>query len=144
MNPKKILVVDDDPEMRLALTIRLRANGFQVGVAVDGVSAVSEARKQMPDLILLDLGLPAGDGFTVLERLKAMEVLAHIPVIVISGRSRAANQNRALSAKACAFLQKPVKNSELLAVIEKVLKPDPEIASTPTVFDVSQSAFPIL
>ena len=121
MNPKKILVVDDDPEMRLALTIRLRANNYEVGVAHDGVSAVAEARKQMPDLILLDLGLPAGDGFTVLERLQALETLAHIPVIVVSGRSRAANHERAINAQAKAFLQKPVKNSELLSTIQRIL-----------------------
>ena len=140
MSSKKILVVDDDPEMRLALSIRLRANDYEVGVAVDGVSAVSEARKQMPDLILLDLGLPAGDGFTVLERLKALDALAHIPVIVVSGRNRAANQDRALNTQAKAFLQKPVKNSELLATIEKVLNPAPN-ASPGTVYDITQGAF---
>ena len=139
MNPKKILVVDDDPEMRLALTIRLRANNYDVCVAVDGVSAVSEARKQMPDVILLDLGLPAGDGFTVLERLKALDSLAHIPVIVVSGRNRAANQDRALNAQARAFLQKPVKNAELLAMIEKVLTPTSE--SAPVVYELSHGAF---
>ena len=121
MNSKKILVVDDDPEMRLALAVRLRANNYEVGVASDGVSAVAEARKQKPDLILLDLGLPAGDGFTVLERLQSLEMLAHIPVIVVSGRNRAANQERALNSQARAFLQKPVKNSELLATISQVL-----------------------
>lgn len=139
MNPKKILVVDDDPEMRLALTIRLRANNYDVCVAVDGVSAVSEARKQMPDVILLDLGLPAGDGFTVLERLKALDSLAHIPVIVVSGRNRAANQDRALNAQAHAFLQKPVKNAELLAMIEKVLAPVSEPSTV--VYELSHGAF---
>lgn len=107
--------------MRLALAIRLRANNYDVCVAVDGVSAISEARKYAPDLILLDLGLPAGDGFAVLERLMVMESLCHIPVIVVSGRNRLANQERVLTARAQAFLQKPVRNAELLAAIEKVL-----------------------
>lgn len=139
MSSKKILVVDDDPEMRLALTIRLRANNYEVCVAVDGVSAVSEARKQMPDLILLDLGLPAGDGFTVLDRFKALDTLSHIPVVVVSGRNRAANQDRALAANARAFLQKPVKNSELLTTIEKILKPSSE--SSFVVYDLPHGAF---
>ena len=69
-NPK-ILVVDDDPEMRLALQVRLKANHYDVSTAVDGVSAISETRRVTPDLMLLDLGLPAGDGFSVLQRLKA-------------------------------------------------------------------------
>ncbi len=121
MTQKKILIVDDDPEMRLALHIRLKANNYDVAVAVDGVSGIAETRKHMPDLILLDLGLPAGDGFTVLERLQINDSLAHIPVIVVSGRDRAANKDRALKAGAKMFLQKPVKNAELLYAIEQTL-----------------------
>ncbi len=121
MTQKKILIVDDDPEMRLALHIRLKANNYDVAVAVDGVSGIAETRKHMPDLILLDLGLPAGDGFTVLERLAINDSLAHIPVIVVSGRDRAANKDRALKAGARIFLQKPVKNAELLYAIEQTL-----------------------
>ena len=121
MTQKKILIVDDDPEMRLALHIRLKANNYDVAVAVDGVSGIAETRKHMPDLILLDLGLPAGDGFTVLERLSINDSLAHIPVIVVSGRDRAANRDRALKAGAKIFLQKPVKNAELLYAIEQTL-----------------------
>ena len=121
MERKTILVVDDDPEMRLALKIRLKANSYDVAEAVDGVSAIAEARKQQPDLVLLDLGLPAGDGFTVLERLQAMDALSRIPVIVVSGRNRAVNQERAMKSGASLFLQKPVKNAELLSAIERIL-----------------------
>ena len=121
MTKHKILVVDDDAEMRLALRIRLRANSYEVGTAVDGVSAVAEARRLMPDLILLDLGLPAGDGFTVLERLKSNHTLASIPVFVISGRDRIINRDLAEKAGAARFMQKPVKHSELLQAISQVL-----------------------
>jgi two-component system KDP operon response regulator KdpE len=121
MAQKKIMIVDDDPEMRLALHIRLKANNYDVAVAVDGVSGIAETRRHMPDLILLDLGLPAGDGFTVLERLQTNDSLSHIPVIVVSGRDRTANRDRALKAGARLFLQKPVKNAELLIAIEQTL-----------------------
>jgi DNA-binding response OmpR family regulator len=121
MSQKKILIVDDDPEMRLAMHVRLKANHYDVGFAVDGVSGISEARRQQPDVILLDLGLPAGDGFTVLERLQSNNAMASIPVIVISGRDRAANRDRSLKAGAKVFLQKPVRNSDLLLAIEQVL-----------------------
>ena len=80
---KKILIVDDDADLRAALNIRLRANGYEVAFAADALSAVAQARKLTPDLILLDLGLPAGDGFSVLERLKANDSLSLIPVIVV-------------------------------------------------------------
>jgi DNA-binding response OmpR family regulator len=116
-----ILVVDDDPDMRQALQIRLRANGYDVHCAEDGVGAISEARKHTPDLIVLDLGLPAGDGFVVLDRLKTNLNLSSIPVIVLSGRDRRASQDRVLKAGARAFLQKPVQTNEFLAVIRQTL-----------------------
>src|ERR1700684_3403014 len=83
--------------------------------AADGMASIAEARKHMPDLIILDLGLPAGDGFTVLERLKANDSLALIPVIILSARDLNPNMARALKAGAKAFLQKPVDNAQLLS-----------------------------
>ena len=121
MSQADILIVDDDPDMRQALQIRLKANGYDVHCAEDGVGAISEARKHSPDLIILDLGLPAGDGFLVLDRLKTNLNLSPIPVIVLSGRDRRASQKRALDAGARAFLQKPFKNSEFLAVVRHTL-----------------------
>ncbi len=122
MDRKKILVVDDDPEMRLALRVRLKANHYETVFAEDGVGSIMEARKHNPDLILLDLGLPAGDGFTVLERLKAIDGMSSIPVIVMSGRDRNANRDRSLKAGAKAFLQKPVDNAQLMLVMQYCLK----------------------
>jgi DNA-binding response OmpR family regulator len=122
MSQKKILIVDDDPDVRLGLQLRLKANQYDVLLAADGVASISEARKNKPDLILLDLGLPAGDGFSVLERLKANASLSSIPVIVLSGRDRVGNRDRALKAGAKTFLQKPIENDKLLAVIHLVLE----------------------
>ena len=121
MSQKKILVVDDDPDVRLGLQLRLTANHYDVIFAGDGVTSIAEARKHMPDLMILDLGLPAGDGFSVLERMKVNESLSSIPVIVLSGRDRVGNWDRALKAGAKTFLQKPVANDKLLAVIRLVL-----------------------
>jgi two-component system KDP operon response regulator KdpE len=118
---KRILVVDDDPDLRLSLQLRLTANHYDVISASDGVASIAEARKHAPDLMILDLGLPAGDGFSVLERLKVNEKLASIPVIVLSGRDRVGNWDRVLKAGAKTFLQKPVANDRLLAVIRLVL-----------------------
>ena len=138
MGKKKILVIEDDPEMRLALQVRLRANNYHVDFAVDGVSGVAEARKHTPDIILLDLGLPAGDGFVVLERLHALPALAGIPVIVVSGRDRAASYERAHALGASSFLQKPVKNSELLLVISRLL--DIEQSPKGMIYEIGSSS----
>ena len=118
---KRILIADDDPGMRLALAIRLRANNFDVSCAGDGLSVVDEARRHAPDLILLDLGMPSGDGFVVLEMLRTDEPSESIPIIVLSGRDRAGNKSRALNAGALMFLQKPVENTHLLAAISQAL-----------------------
>ena len=121
MSQKTILIVDDDPDIRLGLHVRLKANHYNVIFAGDGMAGIAEARKHMPDLIILDLGLPAGDGFSVMERLKANDSLSLIPVIVVSGRNYDANMDRALKAGAKAFLQKPVDNAEFLSVIRQAL-----------------------
>jgi len=121
MKKKKILVIDDDPAIRQGYQIRLKANGYEPLFAVDALSGFTEARRHMPDLIILDLGLPAGDGFLVMERLKAATYLALIPILVVSARDRLATKQKAVKAGATAFLQKPVDNVVLLAYIRKIL-----------------------
>jgi DNA-binding response OmpR family regulator len=118
---KRILIVDDDRDVRLGYHIRLKANSYDTYFAADSLTSVSEARKYQPDLIILDLGLPGGDGFVVMERLKSNMYLAVIPVIIVTARDPYGNRDRALRAGAKAFLQKPVNNEELLAVIQKCL-----------------------
>jgi DNA-binding response OmpR family regulator len=135
MSQKTILIVDDDPDVRLGLHLRLKANHYNVIFAVDGMASIAEARKHMPDLIILDLGLPAGDGFSVMERLKANDSLSLIPVIVLSARDLHANMDRALKAGAKAFLQKPVDNVQLLSVIRQALGETAQ-SEEPPVYDL--------
>ena len=121
MDKPKILIVDDDANLRRALKIRLRANHYDTVQASDGYSAIAVAQKEQPNLIILDLGLPAGDGFVVLERLRDSDSLSSIPVIVLTARDPQSNKQQTLQAGATAFFQKPVDNSELLAVIRESL-----------------------
>ncbi len=121
MDKKKILIVDDDEDSVKGLRLRLRAHDYNTAVALDAVSAISQAKNESPDLILLDLGLPAGDGFIVMERLANLDSLSSIPVIVLSARDAQVNKERALNAGAKAFFQKPADNDELLSAIRKAL-----------------------
>ncbi len=121
MRNKTILIVDDDPFIRKGMSLRLRANQYETLSAGDAITTLYEAREHHPDLIILDLGLPGGDGFHVMEMLKTIPSAAAIPIIVVSGRDVRANQAKAIAAGATAFLQKPVDNAELLAVIRKTL-----------------------
>jgi DNA-binding response OmpR family regulator len=121
MSNKKVLIVEDDADVRLGYQVLLKANHYDTFFAADSSSAVSEARKHQPDLIILDLGLPAGDGFIVLERFRANMNLAVIPVIVVSARDLHANKERALKAGAQAYMQKPWNDNELLALMSELI-----------------------
>lgn len=128
MSNKKILIVEDDADVRLGYHVLLKANGYDTFFAGDSVAAMSETRKNQPDLIILDLGLPAGDGFVVLERLRGNNPLPPMPVIVVSGRDLRGNKERALKSGAKAFVQKPWDDDELLSLIARLLG-EPDIYS---------------
>jgi DNA-binding response OmpR family regulator len=122
MNRAKIMVVDDDPDLRQALSLRLRANNFDTVNVGDGYSAIAMAQKEHPHLIILDLGLPAGDGYAVLKSLQEYPALSVIPVIVLTARDPDGNEKRTLESGAVAFFQKPADNEELLGVIRASLQ----------------------
>jgi DNA-binding response OmpR family regulator len=121
MGNSRILIVDDDPDIREGMHVRLKYSGYDTCFATDAVSGVAVATSERPDLIILDLGLPQGGGFVVIERLRADPSLGTIPIIVVSASDARANQARAIKAGATAYLQKPVDNAEFLAVIRKAL-----------------------
>ncbi|MGB8010787.1 MAG: response regulator transcription factor [Terriglobales bacterium] len=122
MNRPKIMIVDDDPDLRQALSLRLRANHFDTLNVCDGYSAIAMAQKEHPHLIILDLGLPAGDGFAVLKNLQRYPALSVIPVIVLTARDPDGNEKRTIESGAVAFFQKPADNEELLGVIRASLQ----------------------
>lgn len=128
MSGKKILLVEDDKDTVRAVAIRLKSQGYDLIVAADAIAAVSTARKEKPDLIILDLGLPGGDGFTVIQRVKSNYDLMLVPIIVVSARDPLLNEARALEAGAEAFLQKPVENADLLATVERALSKSERVA----------------
>jgi len=121
MSNKKILVVKDDADVRLGYQVLLKANHYDTCFAVDSLSAISEARKQHPDLIILDLGLPAGDGFVLMDRLRSNLQLAMIPILLVSARDAQTNRQRALDRGARGFISKPWNDDELLLQISEVL-----------------------
>lgn len=128
----KILIVDDDPDLRQALRLRLRANHYETVNAGDGYSAIAQAYKERPDLIILDLGLPAGDGFVVLDRLQRDDKLSSIPVIVLTARDPQSTEQHVLDAGASSFFQKPADNAELLEVIRATLLHNTDDAPLPS------------
>ena len=123
---QKILVIEDDPVARADLQARLEANGYVVARAADAASALTVVNREHPDLILLDLGLPAGDGYLVLERLRKIEALAAIPVLIVTGRSDADTRKRVAAMGVAPVLTKPVDTEVLLAAVRAALETKPE------------------
>jgi DNA-binding response OmpR family regulator len=132
MERAKILIVDDDPNLRHALRTRLRANHYDTVQASDGYSAIAMAQKEQPGLIILDLGLPAGDGFVVLKRLQESDILSSIPVIVLTARDAKFNEQKTLQAGATAFFQKPPNICEFLDMIRAALPNASAVATLPS------------
>ena len=121
MRASKILIVEDDRDLLKGLSIRLKASGYSVCWAMDAAMAASVARRELPDCILLDLGLPAGDGFVVMERLKKVPELRETPVVVITARDPESSRDESFNAGARAFLHKPVDDDELLATVREAM-----------------------
>jgi two-component system, cell cycle response regulator DivK len=116
-----ILVVEDNEPSRDALCRRLERRGYTVRAAVDGEEAVAMADATLPDLILMDLGLPGIDGWEATRRLKGSEATRRIPLIVLSAHAMPNDREMALAAGGDDFDTKPVRFEQLLAKIEALL-----------------------
>jgi two-component system cell cycle response regulator DivK len=116
-----IMVVEDNEPSRDALCRRLERRGYRVIPAVDGEEAVAMARSRLPNLILMDLGLPGIDGWEATRRLKGDELTRYIPLIVLSAHAMPTDRDTALAAGSDDFDSKPVRFDQLMAKIEALL-----------------------
>ena len=118
---KRILIVDSDPKVCQAIQKALSVKACAVFFAFDAVAAVSEARKHNPDLMIVDLSLPAGSGLVVVERLRALPAFARMPIIMIAERGARLETERVFEAGANAFLPKPLNPHLLLSYVGRLL-----------------------
>ncbi len=121
---KKILIVDDERDIVKALTIRLRGAGYEVVTAFDGAQAIFVSHKENPDLILLDIRMPAGDGFSVAEKLRHSANTSSIPVVFLTGSPEKNSEEKAMSLGARYYIRKPYDPEELLDAIKRALEKD--------------------
>ncbi|MCK5707513.1 MAG: response regulator [Candidatus Aureabacteria bacterium] len=117
----KILIIDDGKTIVRIISNMLKVSGYEVVSAFDGQSGVLTARKENPDLIILDLNLPIMNGFMVCRILKFDEKFKHIPIIMCTARKSDADKVQSSEVGANAYLTKPFEKEELLAAIEKLL-----------------------
>ena len=123
---KKILIVEDDPNIAKALSIRLKNAGYEVSVASDALTGLETAIKKVPDLVLLDISLPAGNGFTVAERIQSLIPTA-IPVIFLTASRKPGLRDKAKELGAAAFFHKPYEAEDLLGAIHLALARAPVV-----------------
>lgn len=120
--PEHILIVDDEPHIRRILSFLLDQRGYVTSQAVDGVEALEVARRERPDLILLDLMMPRMDGFEVCEALRGDFATAQIPVIMLTAKGEVTDKVRGLQGGANDYLTKPYDNKELIARVQNMLE----------------------
>ena len=113
---KRILIIEDDEKISKALVLRLQAAGYAINTAYDAVTGLSNAVKCPPDLILLDISLPAGSGLTLAERLHTLLVTPP-PIIFLTASTQPGLQEQASRLGAAAFFEKPYQPEQLMATI---------------------------
>jgi CheY-like chemotaxis protein len=123
---KKILIVDDERDIVRALTIRLQGAGYEVVTAFDGAQGIFMAHKEQPDLIILDIRMPAGNGFSVAEKLKQAPNTLPIPVIFLTGSPEKDSEERAMTLGARFYVKKPYDPEELLDAVRRALEKEPD------------------
>jgi DNA-binding response OmpR family regulator len=121
---KKILIVDDERDIVKAVMIRLQGAGYEVVTAFDGAQGVFMAHKEKPDLIILDIRMPAGNGFSVAQRLKRSMHTFTIPVIFLTGSPEKNAEKKAMALGARFYIKKPYDPEELLDAVKRALEKD--------------------
>lgn len=117
----KILVVDDEPQLRNFIRMRLEVNKFKVILASDGIEGLKKTQEEKPDLILLDILMPNLDGFGMLRKLKEDDKTKSIPVIILTAQDKPQNISRALEIGANDYMAKPFESKIMLEKIRKLL-----------------------
>jgi DNA-binding response OmpR family regulator len=122
---KKILIVDDERDIVKALMIRLQSNGYDVIAAFDGAQGLFMANKEIPDLVILDIRMPAGDGFSVGGILRQSDRTHRIPIIFLTGSPETNAEERAMEVGARFYIKKPYDPEELLDAVKRALETKP-------------------
>ncbi len=121
MVKKRILLADDEEDIKTVVAMFLEAQGYEVVTAFDGLDALEKVRTEKPDLILLDIMMPVLDGFEVCRRLKENEETAKIPILILSAAAHVESVNRGLKAGAKDYIVKPFEPEKLVEKIEQFI-----------------------
>lgn len=118
---KKVLIVDDEPNIAISVDFLMRREGFEVLVAHDGEEGLALIRSDRPDLVVLDIMMPKLDGFEVCKAVRADPTLAGMRIVMLTAKGRAAEIEKGLSLGADAYIPKPFSTRELVAKVKELL-----------------------
>ncbi len=118
---KKILIVDDEPNIVMALEYSLKKNNYEVFIARNGLEAMDLASKHEPDLVVLDIMMPKVDGYEVLEFIKMQDQLAHTKVLFLSAKNKEEDIQKGLAMGANDYMTKPFSMKKLIQNIQEQL-----------------------
>jgi DNA-binding response OmpR family regulator len=121
LHKKKVLVIEDEPDLRQLSVWLLEAEGYQAFQAADGTEGLKIAMENSPDLILLDIKMPGRYGWSILTEIKVTPELRHIPVIILTASADAGNKSKAIQMGAVDFLIKPIDAEKLRGYIRSIL-----------------------
>lgn len=119
---KKVLIVDDEPNIVASLEFLLRQCGYEVHVAADGAAALRQVQAVAPDLVLLDVMMPETNGYDVCQRIRAHPEWRNVRIVILSAKGREAEMTKGLSLGADAYVTKPFSNAELVTRIGELLR----------------------
>jgi DNA-binding response OmpR family regulator len=119
---KRVLIVDDEPNIVISLEFLLRREGLQVQVARDGEAGLAAIRATLPDLVVLDVMMPKLDGFAVLEAVRGDPATSAVRILMLTAKGREAEHKRGLTLGADAYLSKPFSTHELVAKVQELLQ----------------------
>jgi len=122
MTKKRVLVIDDYPQVVELLKMRLESAGYEVLVAFDGQEGLQKARQEQPDLIILDIMLPKMNGYKVCRFLKFDKKYRHIPIVILTSRAKQSDAEIGLKMGADEYLFKPYNPKQLLAMVKKYIE----------------------
>jgi CheY-like chemotaxis protein len=118
---RSVLIVEDNEDNRIVYSTILRHHGFRVSEALDGEEGIAKARRERPDLILMDISIPLIDGWEVTRQLKAEEATRHIPVIALTAHAMPGDRARALEVGCDGYLAKPCEPRAVLAEVNRLI-----------------------
>ena len=118
---RRALVIDDEDDIRLLMRVMLRQAGVEVEEAASATEGLARLRSSEPDVVLLDIRLPDGDGFDILHQMKQSGQIQRVRVVMVSAHSTPSTRSRALAEGATGYVTKPFTGTELLSAVESAL-----------------------